>query len=176
MAQSSAKRAAKRTHDTVARGQDFRRIAQNRRARHEYDVLDTMEAGLALQGSEVKALRTGRLDLRDAYARIEEGEAWLLGVHIPLYDRASVFGSHEPSRRRKLLLHRAQIDRLVGQLQQQSLTLVPLSLYFRRGMVKVELAVARGRKTYDRRRLLAERDASMEAARAIAAARRGRFR
>jgi SsrA-binding protein len=159
-----------------AGAEEFRRLAQNRRARHDYEILETIEAGLALQGSEVKSLRTGRLDLRDAYARIDDGEAWLVGLRIPEYGYARGFGAHVPDRRRKLLLHRHQIDRLVGLLQQNALTLVPLSLYLRRGLVKVELGVARGRKNWDRRRVLAEREASREAERAMADARRGRFR
>ena len=131
---------------------DGRRIvAQNRRARHDYSVLETLECGLALQGSEVKSLREGRAQLRDAYARVERGEVWLHGVHVPPYAFAQGFGSHDPDRPRKLLMHRREIDELMGRTQQESLTLIPLSLYFRDGRAKVELAVARGRKTYDKR-------------------------
>ena len=111
---------------------DGRRIvAQNRRARHDYFVLETFECGLALQGSEVKSLREGKAQLRDAYAKVEKGEVWLLGVHVPPYAFAQGFGSHDPDRPRKLLLHRRQIDELMGRTQQESLTLVPISLYFR---------------------------------------------
>jgi SsrA-binding protein len=147
---------------------DGRRIvAQNRRARHDYSLLDTFECGLALQGSEVKSLREGRAQLRDAYARVERGEVWLHGVHVPPYAFAQGFGSHDPDRPRKLLLHRKEIDELMGRTQQESLTLVPLSLYFRDGRAKVELALARGRKTYDKRHAIAARDADREAARAV---------
>lgn len=153
-------------------GDDFRRIAQNRRARHEYDIIDTFEAGLSLQGSEVKSLREGRVNIRDAFARIDGGEAWLVGLHIPPYANAVGFGSHDPDRNRKLLLHRSQIDALTGTLAQQPLTLVPLSIYFRRGHAKVDIALAKGRKLWDRRAVIAERDASRDAARDMAAARR----
>ncbi|HMC51374.1 MAG TPA: SsrA-binding protein SmpB, partial [Acidimicrobiales bacterium] len=142
-------------------------VAQNRRARHDYSVLDTLECGLALQGSEVKSLREGRAQLRDAYARVERGEVWLHGVHVPPYAFAQGFGSHDPDRPRKLLMHRREIDELMGRTQQESLTLIPLSLYFRDGRAKVELAVARGRKTYDKRHAIAARDAAREAARAV---------
>lgn len=151
----------------------YRRVAQNRRARHDYDILDTFECGMALQGSEVKSLREGRVQLRDAYARVDHGEVWLLGVHISPYVFAQGFGSHDPERPRKLLLHRRQIDELMGRAQQQSLTLVPLSIYFRDGRAKVELALARGRRTYDKRAALASRDAERELARAVRGAERG---
>jgi SsrA-binding protein len=147
-----------------------RPVARNRRARHEYDILETYECGLALQGSEVKSLRAGRVSLADSYARVEGGEAWLLGVHIPPYEHASGFGAHDPVRRRKLLLHRDQIDELMGRTQQQSLTLVPLSIYFKDGRAKVELALARGRRLYDKRHAIASRDAEREAAREAARA------
>lgn len=146
----------------------YRQVARNRRARHDYDVLETYECGLALRGSEVKSLRGGRVSLQDAYARIERGEAWLLGVHIPPYEHASGFGAHDPDRPRKLLLHRAQIDELMGRTQQQALTLVPLSIYFKDGKAKVELALARGRRLYDKRHVIATRDAEREAAREAA--------
>ncbi|MGH9017263.1 MAG: SsrA-binding protein SmpB, partial [Acidimicrobiales bacterium] len=136
-----------------------------RRARHDYDILETFECGIALQGSEVKSLRQGRVTLSDAYARVEQGEAWLLGVHIPPYAQATGFGAHEPERRRKLLLHRKEIDGLMGKTQQQSLTLVPLSIYFRDGRAKVELGLARGRRLYDKRHAIAARDMEREASR-----------
>jgi SsrA-binding protein len=143
-------------------------VARNRRARHEYDILDVYECGIVLQGSEVKSLRAGRVSLADAYARVEEGEAWLLGVHIPPYEHAAGFGAHDPDRRRKLLLHRTEIDELMGRTQQQALTLVPLSIYFKEGRAKVELALARGRRLYDKRHAIATRDAEREAAREAA--------
>ncbi len=148
----------------------YRQVARNRRARHDYDILETYECGLALVGSEVKSLRAGRVSLQDAYARVERGEAWLLGVHIPPYEHASGFGAHDPDRPRKLLLHREQIDELYGRTQQQSLTLVPLSVYFKEGKAKVELALARGRRLYDKRHAIATRDAEREAAREAARA------
>jgi len=151
----------------------YRRVAQNRRARHDYDLLETFEAGIVLQGGEVKSLRAGKAALRDAYARVDDGEVWLVGAHVGPYEFAQGFGSHDPDRPRKLLLHRRQIDELVGRTKQQSLTLVPLSIYFRDGRAKVEIALARGRRTYDKRRAIAARDAEREAARAAARDRRG---
>jgi len=161
--------AAKSTKRTAPSGS--RPVAQNRRARHDYDVLETYEAGIALQGSEVKSLRAGKVQLRDAYARVEGGEVWLHGVHVAPYDFAQGFGSHDPGRARKLLLHRRQIAELAARTQQDSLTLVPLSVYFKEGRAKVELAVARGRRLYDKRHAIASRDAAREAERA--AGRRG---
>lgn len=149
-----------------------KQVATNRRARRNYEILETVEAGLALRGSEVKSLRLGQVQLGDAYARIEGGEAWLVSLHIAAYGHAQDHTGHEPERRRKLLLHRAEIDRLRTLVDQQRLTLVPLSIYFKDGKAKVELALARGRKTYDKRELLAKRDAEREAARALTRASR----
>jgi SsrA-binding protein len=142
-------------------------VAQNRRARHDYEILDTVEAGMELLGSEVKSLREGKCQLKDAYARVEGNEAWLLGVHIPPYLYSSGFGAHDPERRRRLLLHRREIDELGERVAREGLTLVPLSVYFRDGRAKVELALARGRHTYDKRHALAERDARREQERAL---------
>lgn len=149
-------------------GPRIKPVARNRRARHEYDILEVLECGIALQGSEVKSLREGRVSLQDTYARIDRGEAWLLGVHIPPYAHATSFGAHDPERPRKLLLHRSQIDELMGRTQQQSLTLVPLSIYFKDGRAKVELALAKGRHTYDKRHAIAARDANRDAEREAA--------
>jgi SsrA-binding protein len=149
-----------------------RTVAQNRRARHDYDILETYEAGMVLAGSEVKSLREGKVQLRDSYARVQDGEVWLYGVHVPPYAFASGFGATDPDRRRKLLLHRRQIDELGRRTAQDSLTLVPLSVYFKDGRAKVDLALARGRKNYDKRRAIASRDADLEARRASAARRR----
>lgn len=149
-----------------------RPVASNRRARYDYDILDTVECGIVLQGSEVKSLRGGRISLQDSFARIIDGEMWLYGVHVPPYAQANGFGAHEPDRRRKLLLHRRQIDEWMGRTQQQSLTLVPLSIYFTDGRAKVEIALARGRKRYDKRHAIAARDAGREAAREARAAMR----
>jgi SsrA-binding protein len=147
-------------------------VAQNRRARHDYDILDTYEAGMVLVGSEVKSLRDGKVQLRDSYARVQDGEVWLYGVHVPPYAFASGFGATDPDRRRKLLLHRRQIEELGRRTSQDSLTLIPLSMYFKDGRAKVDLALARGRRNYDKRRAIASRDADMEARRASAARRR----
>jgi SsrA-binding protein len=144
-----------------------RRIAVNRRARHEYDVLETFECGIALVGGEVKSMRAGQVSLADSYARVEGGEVWLLGTHVAPYEYATGFGSFDPDRRRKLLLHREQIDEIAGRVGRQSLTLVPLSLYLKEGRVKVELALAKGRRLYDKRHALATREAERESARAI---------
>jgi SsrA-binding protein len=149
-----------------------RTVAQNRRARHDYDILDTYEAGLVLVGSEVKSLREGKAQLRDSYARVQDGEVWLFGTHIPPYVFATGFGAVDPDRRRKLLLHRRQIEELARRTSQESLTLVPLSLYFKDGKAKVDLALAKGRKLYDKRHAIAARDADREAQRASAARRR----
>jgi SsrA-binding protein len=149
-----------------------RTVAQNRRARHDYEILDTYEAGLVLAGSEVKSLREGKAQLRDSYARVVDGEVWLYGVHIPPYIHATGFGAVDPDRRRKLLLHRRQIAELARRTQQDHLTLVPLALYFKDGRAKIDLALARGRRNYDKRRAIAARDADLEAKRAWAGRRR----
>ena len=168
---AAAKGPGRRGSRTRTVDDDGRRtVARNRRARHDYDILDSIECGIELQGSEVKSLRAGRVTLADAYARVEEGEVWLLGVHVPPYENAAGFGAHDPDRRRRLLLHRKQIDELYGLTQQQSLTLVPLSIYFKDGRAKVELALARGRRSYDKRHAIAARDAEREADREAARA------
>jgi len=145
----------------------IRYVARNRRARHDYDILEVYECGIALKGAEVKSLRLGQASLQDAYARIEDGELWLLGAHLAPYEYASGYGRFDPVRPRKLLLHRQQIDELAGRVAQKALTLVPLSLYFKDGLAKVELALARGRRLYDKRHAIAERDATREAQRVI---------
>jgi SsrA-binding protein len=141
-------------------------IAQNRKARHDYTVLDTYEAGLVLTGTEVKSLRAGRASLVDGFASISNGEVWLHNVHIPEYTEGS-WTNHEPRRVRKLLMHREEISRLIGKTQESGLTLVPLALYFSDGKAKVEIALARGKRAYDKRRALAERDARREVERAF---------
>jgi SsrA-binding protein len=148
-------------------------IAANRRARHEYSVLETFEAGLVLQGSEVKSLRLGQVQLADAYARAAGDELWLEGVHIAPYQFANGVGAHDPDRRRKLLLHRDEIDRLQARIAQERLTLVPLRLYFREGRAKVELGLAKGRQKGDKRQAIAERDSKREMERALGRARKG---
>jgi len=141
-------------------------IARNRRARHDYHIEDTYEAGLVLTGTEVKSLRLGRASLTDGFAQITDGEAWLHNVHIPEYIQGT-WTNHTPRRIRKLLLHRSEIDRLVSETQEQGLTLIPLELYFKDGNVKVEIALARGKRTYDKRQDLAKRDAAREMDRAL---------
>ena len=132
-------------------------VAVNRRARHEYAVDETLEAGLVLSGTEIKSIRAGRVNLAEAYARIEHGEAWLIGAHIAPYEQGNR-NNHEPTRTRKLLMHRDQIAELVGRTQAKGYTLVPLKLYIRNGMAKLELGVARGKQARDKRRTIAERD------------------
>jgi SsrA-binding protein len=160
------KQIAKRAAARDERGTD-RVVATNRRARREYEFIETMEAGIVLQGSEVKSLREGKAQLSEAYARVDGGEMWLFQAHIPPWQFATGFGAHDPDRKRKLLLHRSQIDELLGKTQQQSLTLIPVSLYFKDGRAKVEIALAKGRRLYDKRNLLMARDAEREAARAV---------
>src|SRR5579875_854463 len=126
-------------------------VAQNRRARHEYDVVATYEAGIVLVGSEVKSFRDGRVQLRDSFARAQDGELWLHGMHVSPYAYASSYGMFDPDRSRKLLLHRREIDELARQTRDGPLTIIPLSTYFKDGHVKVELGLARGRRAYDKR-------------------------
>ena len=139
-------------------------VASNRRARHEFWIDETHEAGIALTGTEVKSLRDGRVNLADAFARVENGEVWLHHLHISPYAQGNIH-NHDPLRTRKLLLHRREILRLKAKTDQRGYTLIPLRLYFRRGVAKVELAVARGRHTYDKRERIAERDAERRIAR-----------
>jgi SsrA-binding protein len=141
-------------------------IARNRRARHDYQIEDTVEGGLVLTGTEVKSLRAGRASLTDGFAQIEDGEVWLHGVHIPEYTQGT-WTNHEPRRPRKVLLHRQEIDRWAAKTAERGLTIVPLALYFKDGRVKVELALARGKRTYDKRHDLAQRDAAREVERAF---------
>jgi SsrA-binding protein len=149
-------------------------IALNRKARHDYSIEQTLDAGLVLTGTEIKSVRTGKVNLSDAYARIERGEAWLVGAHIAPWAGGNRM-NHEPKRDRKLLLHRAEIDALLGRTKAKGLTVVPLRLYISdRGHAKVELGLARGKQHHDRRREIAERDARREVDRALADAHRGR--
>ena len=148
-------------------------VASNRKARHDYAILDTYEAGIALTGTEVKSLRAGRASLVDGYATIKDGEVWLSGIHIPEYTQGT-WTNHEPRRTRKLLLHRAEISRLIGKIRESGLTLVPLQMYFSDGKVKVEIALARGKRTYDKRQDMARRDADREISRAAGRRAKGR--
>jgi SsrA-binding protein len=142
-------------------------IATNRQARRDYDVLDTVECGLVLQGSEVKSLREAHVQFADANGWIRDGQAWLVGLHIAPYSHAAAVNGHDPDRERKLLLHRDEILRLKSRVDQERLALIPLSLYFKEGRVKVELALGRGRRRYDKRQALSQRDAELEARRAM---------
>ncbi|MBV9088953.1 MAG: SsrA-binding protein SmpB [Mycobacteriaceae bacterium] len=141
-------------------------IATNRRARHDYSILDTYEAGIALTGTEVKSLRDGKASLADSFATVDDGEVWLRNVHIPEYHHGT-WTNHAPRRNRKLLLHRHEIDTLIGKIRDGNLTLVPLSLYFAEGKVKVDLALARGKQARDKRQDLARREAQREVTRAL---------
>ena len=150
----------------MSKEQGHKLIAQNRKARHDYHIDDTFEAGLVLTGTEVKSLRAGHASLVDGFAHIRDGEAWLAGVHIPEYTEGT-WTNHTPRRERKLLLHREQIQRLIGKTKEGNTTLVPLSLYFKDGRVKVEIALARGKKTFDKRQALSERQSQREMQRAL---------
>lgn len=151
---------------------DNRTIATNRRARRDYELGDTFEAGIVLTGSEVKSLREATVQIAEAYAQIRDGEGWLHGLHIAPYAHAQDHSGHLPDRPRKLLLHRHEIDRLAHRIQTERLTLVPLKLYFRDGRVKVQLATGKGRRTVDKRHELARREADREARRAMSRAQR----
>ncbi len=145
-------------------------IADNRKARHDYHLLDRVEAGIALTGTEVKSLREGRVELRQAYADVRDGEVWLIGAHIAEYGHGNL-QNHEPDRDRKLLLHRREISSLIGKVQERGLTLVPTRLYWKNGRAKVELAVARGKEQRDKRRDIARREAQRDIERAFKARR-----
>jgi SsrA-binding protein len=161
-----AKKVKEKRAKAKADGNGDKVVATNRRARHDYDIVDTLECGLMLTGSEVKSLREGKAQIAEGYARIDNGELWLYQTHIPPWMYAVGFGSHDPDRRRKLLAHRHEIDEFVAETKTQPLTMIPLKLYFKEGRVKVELALAKGRKNQDRRQAIKERDATREMARA----------
>jgi SsrA-binding protein len=143
-----------------------RSIAVNRKALHDYEILKSLEAGLALTGTEIKSIREGRVNLRDSYARVEQGEAWLYNSHIAQYAQGNRY-NHEPLRRRKLLLHRDEIRELERETTTKGLTLVPLRMYYKRGMAKLQLALVRGRKVYDKREAIADREVQRDIARAL---------
>ncbi len=149
-------------------------VALNRRARHEFSIEDTFEAGIVLTGTEIKSIRAGKVNLADAYARIERDEAWLIGAHIAPFEQANRY-NHEPKRIRKLLLHRGEIDELLGKTKSKGLTIVPLRLYLTgKGRAKLELGLARGKQLHDRRRDIADRESRRDIAREMADAQRGR--
>lgn len=141
-------------------------IAQNKKAYHDYHVEETLEAGLVLTGTEVKSLRQGKVNLRDSYAQIKDGEVYLVGVHISPYEQGNIF-NHDPLRERKLLLHTREIRRLTGKVQQAGYALVPTKMYFKEGRAKVEVALARGKKLYDKREAMAKRDAERDMQRTL---------
>jgi SsrA-binding protein len=141
-------------------------ISVNRKAYHDYHIQESLEAGIVLKGSEIKSIRAGKVNLSDAYARPENGELWLFNSHIASYDAAS-YNTHEPTRPRKLLLHRKEIDILAGKVAQRGLTLVPLKLYIKHGIAKLELGVAKGKRVYDKREAIARRTADREIDRAL---------
>ncbi|MBJ7341369.1 SsrA-binding protein SmpB [Mycolicibacterium sp.] len=157
---------AKKSAAEVKKHRNNQVVATNRKARHNYSILETFEAGVALMGTEVKSLREGQASLADSFATVDDGEVWLRNLHIPEYHHGS-WTNHAPRRNRKLLLHRTQIDNLIGRIRDGNLSLVPLSLYFTEGKVKVELALARGKQAHDKRQDLARRDADREVIREL---------
>jgi SsrA-binding protein len=170
MAKKDDKKKSKAKKAEDARG-GRKLIAQNKKARHDYHILDTYECGIALTGTEVKSLRQGRASLADGFAQLDAGEVWLHNVHIPEYAQGT-WTNHTARRKRKLLLHRYEIDKLIGKTQETGHTLVPLQLYFLNGRAKVEIALAKGKKEYDKRHALREKQDRRESDRAMAAARR----
>lgn len=150
----------------MARPQGTKLVAENRRARHDYELLDRYEAGLVLTGTEVKSLREGRASLAQAYADLRDGEVWLVNASIATYDQGNI-ANHEPERPRKLLLHKREIASLIGKVRERGFTLVPTRLYFKNGRAKVELALARGKERHDKRRDIARRDADRQIERAL---------
>ena len=145
---------------------DFQSIAKNRQGRHDYHILDSWEAGIVLTGTEVKALRDGKANISDAYGIVKNGEIFLLNLHISPYERGG-YTNHEPTRTRKLLLHRKEIRRLIGAVEREGLTLIPLELYFKKGVAKVALALGKGKKLHDKRETEKQRDADREMQRAV---------
>ena len=148
-------------------------VATNRKARHDYHIEDTYEAGLVLTGTEIKSIRAGRVNLRDGYATLKDGELWLMNAHIAPYNQGS-YTNHEPRRPRKLLMHRREINRIAGRIQEKGFTLVPLRLYLKNNLAKVELGLARGKKQYDKRAALREKETRREIDRAVAHRWKGR--
>jgi len=150
----------------MAEGTKTKVIAENRRARHDYFIEDTVEAGIVLTGTEIKSIRAGRVNLKDSYAEVERGEVWVNAMHISPYEQGNRF-NHDPLRRRKLLLHRTEIIKLKARVQQQGMTLIPLKLYIVRGMAKMEIGICKGKKLYDKRQDIATRDAAREIQRSL---------
>jgi SsrA-binding protein len=145
----------------------YKIVSDNRQARFRYEILETYEAGIELRGTEVKSIREGRVNLRDGFALIRDGEAWLLNVHISPYQSSSLYFNHDPLRNRRLLLHRQEIRKLIGKVEQEGLTLVPLKMYLKRGFVKISLGLGKGKKLHDKRETLKERQDKRDMARAM---------
>jgi SsrA-binding protein len=150
----------------VTQKNEEKNIAVNRKARHDYSILQTFEAGIVLQGTEVKSLRLGKANLVDSYATLKDGEMWLVGAHINIYEQGNI-NNHEPTRTRKLLLNKSEIRKLVGKVKEKGLTLIPLRLYFKNGKAKVEIALAKGKKIYDKREAIAKKDLQRDSERKI---------
>ncbi len=150
----------------ASQAEEEKNIAVNRKARHEYAILQVFEAGIVLKGTEVKSLRLGKANLVDSYATLKDGEMWLVGAHINVYEQGNI-NNHEPTRTRKLLLNRSEIRKLIGKVKEKGLTLVPLRLYFKNGKAKVEIALAKGKKVYDKRESIAKRDMQRDSERKI---------
>jgi SsrA-binding protein len=150
----------------MAKEESGRLLAQNKKARHVYEILDTIEAGLVLSGTEIKSVRKARINLKDGYARIRNGEVWLENVHISPYEQGNIY-NHDPLRNRKLLMHKKQINKLIGQVKTDGVTLVPLKVYIRNGFAKVLIGVARGKKNYDKRESLKRKEQKRDVARAL---------
>jgi len=149
------------TGGSIMAKEEKRVVAQNRKARHDYFIEQTIEAGIVLSGTEVKSIRAGKVSLKDSYANVKNGEVFIYGMHISPYEQGNIFNK-DPLRDRKLLLHRAEINKLIGYIQQKGMTLVPLEVYFKNGKVKIELGIAKGKKLYDKREDIAKRDALRE--------------
>ncbi|NEO30978.1 MAG: SsrA-binding protein SmpB [Symploca sp. SIO3C6] len=149
------------------KGESYKVVSDNRQARFRYEILETYEAGVELKGTEVKSIRQGKVNLRDGYALIRNGEAWLLNVHISPYESSGTFFNHDPRRTRRLLLHKKEIRKLIGKVEQEGLTLVPLKMYMKRGFVKVAIALAKGKKIHDKRETIKQRQDKREMARAM---------
>ncbi|UCE02248.1 MAG: SsrA-binding protein SmpB [Candidatus Latescibacterota bacterium] len=161
-----------KTKETSASSDGIKIVTTNRKARFDYQILDTLEAGISLQGTEVKSLRAGRVNLKDSYAEVRDGEIFLIGAHISPYAEGNRF-NHDPERERRLLLHKREILRLALKVREKGLTIVPLRIYFRSNRAKVELGLARGKRMYDKRETIAKRDAKRELDRALKEAKRG---
>lgn len=167
MARSRKRKKSAKSEAAAAQTPQFINISTNRRARFEYEILDELEAGIVLTGSEIKSIRAGKADISNAYVRISDGEAWLQGAHIAAYDNAGLYGQHEPARHRKLLLRRSEIARLNERVAQAGLTIIVLRLYIARGKAKLGIALARGRKRYDKREAIRQREHNREIDRAV---------